>query len=102
MTSVIWSMISLGKMMPRSQAAGASLPPRALLRALHVGHVVVLGRRGRRLAEEAQLHEGAQHALDRAVLDAAVRRPLPEVDHVTLVSVLQRLARQTQAGFHPG
>src|SRR5215213_2824398 len=85
---------------PRPGRSAARLPTWALLGALDVSHIVVLARRGSRGVEEAQLDERAQHALDRAILDPAVGRPLLPVDDGALVGALQRIASNIQLGSH--
>src|SRR5215212_3724992 len=85
---------------PRPGRPAARLPTWALLSALDVSHVVVLARRGSGGVEEAQLNERAQYALDRAILDPAVGRPLLPVDDGALVGALQRLAGDVQLGSH--
>src|SRR3954462_12810646 len=87
---------ALARASPRRGRPAAGLPTRALLGALDVRHIVVLARRGSGGVEEAQLDERAQHALDRAILDPAVGRPLLPVDDGALVGALQRLAGDVQ------
>src|SRR3954465_15396495 len=91
---------ALARAKPRPGRPAARLATRALLGALDVRHVVELARRGSGGAEEAQLDERAQHALDRAILDPAVGRPLLPVDDGALVGALQRLAGDVQLGSH--
>src|SRR5437868_2622334 len=85
---------------PRESRPGTRLATRALLGALDIRHIVVLARRGSGGAEEAQLDERAQHALDRAILDPAVGGPLLPVDDGALVGALERLAGDVELGSY--